>query len=120
MSATWSSLSGARVGTPELKGGRCVGEWEIFDNEHGSAELEEYAIICARHVPHSLNADPGLSRSSRASGQSEWSPEGLSANRRRWQREAPPYPALQALQRRSHRRTGPCLSSLPDNTAGTG
>jgi hypothetical protein len=51
MSATWSSLSGARVGTPELKGGRCVGEWEIFDNEHGSAELEEYAINLCQACP---------------------------------------------------------------------
>jgi WhiB family redox-sensing transcriptional regulator len=42
------ALLGALEAAPRLTGARCVGEHEIFDNEHGSAELEEYALnLCA-------------------------------------------------------------------------
>lgn len=38
-------------GIPNLSGARCVGEWKIFDNEHGSAELEEYALNLCGSCP---------------------------------------------------------------------
>jgi WhiB family redox-sensing transcriptional regulator len=44
-------LFGSLQSIPRLEGARCVGEWEIFDNEHGSAELEEYALNLCGSCP---------------------------------------------------------------------
>jgi hypothetical protein len=51
VTAEWEGLAGALAGVPELPGARCIGAWEIFDNEHGSAELQGYAINLCQSCP---------------------------------------------------------------------
>lgn len=42
MSNTWSTLSAALAGIPELRGARCRGQWLIWD-ETADPEIIEYA-----------------------------------------------------------------------------
>jgi WhiB family transcriptional regulator, redox-sensing transcriptional regulator len=42
MSDVWSSLAGALTGVPELRGARCRGQWEVWD-ETDDPELIEFA-----------------------------------------------------------------------------
>lgn len=41
MTNTWSSLSGALAGIPELHGARCRGQWDLWD-ETDNPEIIEY------------------------------------------------------------------------------